>query len=333
MPDFNQMQRRRLAAKRQAMPDGGFPIRNVADLKNAIQAFGRAKNKPAVKAWIKKRARELGATNLLPDNWRSDTLVHYGVKGMKWGVRRYRDENGKLTKEGKNHYQEVRKSGGQILGENTSFHRISTAKENLSEKHTYVSFLPKDNDFYKEALTTRHVRRGAEHVYDISYKNVSDLIIPSHKVQVDEFIKMYSNDIVKNRNLISEDLADKAVKNGRSYGYSKSFIKESYNKKLSDIEKSEINRGKTAYSWFMSSYENSSLSSLYESRLIEKGYNAIIDDHDRLYDTTSDKLKPDKPLIVFDPKNTMKIDDISEVTYNDYLEAQKRNRNRIKTRR
>ena len=88
MPDFNQMQRRRLAAKRQAMPDGGFPIRNVADLKNAIQAFGRAKNKPAVKAWIKKRARELGATNLLPDSWRDDVLVHYGVKGMKWGVRR-----------------------------------------------------------------------------------------------------------------------------------------------------------------------------------------------------------------------------------------------------
>lgn len=94
MPDFNQMQRRRLAAKRQAMPDGGFPIRNVADLKNAIQAFGRAKNKPAVKAWIKKRARELGATDLLPDGWRNDVLVHYGVKGQKWGIRRTPEQLG-----------------------------------------------------------------------------------------------------------------------------------------------------------------------------------------------------------------------------------------------
>lgn len=34
----------------------------------------------------------------------SDYLMHYGVKGMKWGVRRYQDKNGRLTAEGKEHY-------------------------------------------------------------------------------------------------------------------------------------------------------------------------------------------------------------------------------------
>jgi hypothetical protein len=51
------------------MPGGGFPIRNVSDLKNAIQAYGRAKNKPAAKAWIIRKAKELKSTDLLPEAW------------------------------------------------------------------------------------------------------------------------------------------------------------------------------------------------------------------------------------------------------------------------
>lgn len=31
-------------------------------------------------------------------------LMHYGVKGMKWGVRRYQNKDGSLTSEGRTHY-------------------------------------------------------------------------------------------------------------------------------------------------------------------------------------------------------------------------------------
>src|SRR5215831_4189343 len=46
--------------KGQAMPGGRFPIRNAADLANAKQAVGRAKNPGPVKAFINRRAKALG---------------------------------------------------------------------------------------------------------------------------------------------------------------------------------------------------------------------------------------------------------------------------------
>jgi hypothetical protein len=66
---FSGPKREKLAHEGKAMPDGSFPIENVQDLKNAIKAHGRSKNPAAVKAHIKKRAKALGKTDLLPKNW------------------------------------------------------------------------------------------------------------------------------------------------------------------------------------------------------------------------------------------------------------------------
>jgi hypothetical protein len=62
-------ERRKLADQGKALPDGSFPIRNREDLKDAIQSFGRAKDRGEAKRWIKKRARELNAEEELPEDW------------------------------------------------------------------------------------------------------------------------------------------------------------------------------------------------------------------------------------------------------------------------
>jgi len=66
---FTPEQRRQLAEEGKALPDGSFPIVTKADLQNAVAAFGRAKAKTAAKRHIIKRAKALGATDILPDGW------------------------------------------------------------------------------------------------------------------------------------------------------------------------------------------------------------------------------------------------------------------------
>ncbi|MBV8125200.1 MAG: hypothetical protein JO370_14135, partial [Paucibacter sp.] len=67
--EFSDKERKKLAKEGEAEENGSYPIENEEDLKNAIQAYGRSKNKVATKRWIKKRAKELDKESLLPDSW------------------------------------------------------------------------------------------------------------------------------------------------------------------------------------------------------------------------------------------------------------------------
>lgn len=78
-PAHTRKQRVQMAKKGQAIPilsdageilDGACPIEGKEDLKTSITNYKSARNKPVVRAHIKKRAKELGAEDLLPAAWR-----------------------------------------------------------------------------------------------------------------------------------------------------------------------------------------------------------------------------------------------------------------------
>jgi len=64
---YSDEERKKLADKGFALSDGSFPIKDLKDLKNAIQAYGRAKDQARAAKFIVKRAKALGAEDLIPD--------------------------------------------------------------------------------------------------------------------------------------------------------------------------------------------------------------------------------------------------------------------------
>jgi hypothetical protein len=63
-----------------ALEDGSYPIKDEADLRNAIQAFGRAKDKEKAKAHIMKRAVDLGLEDVIPMSWVSSADMNKAKK-------------------------------------------------------------------------------------------------------------------------------------------------------------------------------------------------------------------------------------------------------------
>ena len=66
---YDEDARKMMAEAGEALPDGSYPIKDEEDLKNAIQAYGRASDKEATKAHIMKRAAELDKEDLIPEDW------------------------------------------------------------------------------------------------------------------------------------------------------------------------------------------------------------------------------------------------------------------------
>ena len=75
-------QRQAAARAGHALPDGSFPIEDLHDLRNAIQAIGRASDPVAARAHIKRRAAALGYPDLIPYEWSSGILAFAQVADL-----------------------------------------------------------------------------------------------------------------------------------------------------------------------------------------------------------------------------------------------------------
>lgn len=67
---ISEKERAKLEKEGKAMAGGRFPVRNVSDLKNAIKLVGNSDlPKDEVMKFLKRRAKDLGAENEIPESW------------------------------------------------------------------------------------------------------------------------------------------------------------------------------------------------------------------------------------------------------------------------
>lgn len=66
---FSRERRKKMAGKGKALPWGGFPIEDCGDVKNAVRAIGRAKDRSRTIGHIKRHAKSLGCSHLIPKKW------------------------------------------------------------------------------------------------------------------------------------------------------------------------------------------------------------------------------------------------------------------------
>jgi HD superfamily phosphodiesterase len=106
---------------------------------------------------------------------RQDELWHWGIKGMKWGVRRYQNQDGTLTAEGKKRYQQDDHPDYTRAHEKKSVRELSDAELNakinrLQKEKQYQSLVTEPSKI-KKAIAIASTTAAALGTISTLYNN------------------------------------------------------------------------------------------------------------------------------------------------------------------
>lgn len=92
-------------------------------------------------------------------------LAHHGIRGMKWGVRRYQNEDGTFTDAGKKHYQKKIRNNW-IKAHNGAAASFNRKIDEINSKYDSKEF----EDNFGSKIGQKYVRE-VDNLWKTSYKS------------------------------------------------------------------------------------------------------------------------------------------------------------------
>lgn len=150
-------------------------------------------------------------------------LMHYGIKGQKWGLRRFQEENGSYTEAGKKRYGKSSGTTGGLKKRNTK----GTVKRSRRD------WKPEDaENLSDEELNKRNSRMQREQQY-------RDATTPKWKKEVKQTAKDWTKEAVK-RIFIGTAVTLAVVAVSAQYKKAQNYIGHQANRKIASLKAAKM---------------------------------------------------------------------------------------------
>jgi hypothetical protein len=243
------------------------------------------------------------------NNQNGSTLLHYGVKGMRWGVRRYQNYDGTRL-----HANPGLRPGDMVLPKGTKFQRIATSGNMANTTGVYLAYKTGDKDLYRGMLGRARLtwmiknEPGQVQLKQLTMTANKEIKIPSMETRMSEMRKLVTSD----RDAVVGLINESREINNRSGRYN------SYSLKESDINQTMYQRFNDALALGTNSTYGHVIAKYYDS-LRKQGYDAIPDENDIRF-----SARAKAPVILFNTMDSIGSTKVKNLTAGEVLSAYNR---------